>query len=31
VAGLAAPCTWVMADLAAMAFEVRELGRTGGA
>jgi predicted phosphodiesterase len=29
VAGLAAPCTWVMADLAAMTFEVRELGRTG--
>ena len=28
VAGLAAPCTWVMADLAAMTFEVRELGRT---
>ena len=26
VAGLAAPCTWVLADLAAMAFEVRELG-----
>jgi putative phosphoesterase len=31
VAGLAAPCTWVMADLAAMTFEVRELGRTGTA
>jgi hypothetical protein len=29
VAGLAAPCTWVMAELAAMTFEVRELGRTG--
>jgi putative phosphoesterase len=29
VAGLAAPRTWVMADLAAMTFEVRELGRTG--
>jgi putative phosphoesterase len=29
VAGLAAPFTWVMADLAAMTFEVRELGRTG--
>jgi hypothetical protein len=28
VAGLAAPRTWVMADLAAMTFEVRELGRT---
>ncbi|HMO45021.1 MAG TPA: metallophosphoesterase family protein [Rubrivivax sp.] len=28
VAGLAAPCTWVMADLAAMSFDVRELGRT---
>ena len=28
VAGLAAPCTWVMADLAAMSFEVRELGET---
>lgn len=26
VAGLAAPCTWVMADLASMTFEVRELG-----
>jgi uncharacterized protein len=26
VAGLAAPCTWVLADLAAMQFEVRELG-----
>ncbi|MCW5611094.1 MAG: metallophosphoesterase family protein [Rubrivivax sp.] len=26
VAGLAAPCTWVMADLASMSFEVRELG-----
>jgi putative phosphoesterase len=31
VAGLAAPCTWVMADLATMTFEVRELGRTGTA
>jgi hypothetical protein len=29
VAGLAAPCTWVLADLDAMTFEVRELGRTG--
>jgi putative phosphoesterase len=29
VAGLAAPSTWVMADLAAMTFEVRELGPTG--
>ena len=29
VAGLAAPCTWVLADLATMTFEVRELGRTG--
>jgi putative phosphoesterase len=29
VAGLAAPSTWVMADLAAMTFQVRELGRTG--
>ena len=29
VAGLAAPCTWVMADLAAMRFEVHEAGRTG--
>ena len=29
VAGLAAPPTWVMADLAAMTFEVRELGRPG--
>jgi putative phosphoesterase len=28
VAGLAAPCTWVLADLAAMTFDVRELGRT---
>jgi putative phosphoesterase len=27
VAGLAAPPTWVMADLAAMRFEVREIGR----
>jgi len=26
VAGLAAPATWVMGDLAAMSFEVRELG-----
>jgi putative phosphoesterase len=29
VAGLAAPSTWVMADLGTMSFEVRELGRTG--
>jgi uncharacterized protein len=29
VAGLAAPCTWVLADLAAMTFEVRELVPTG--
>lgn len=29
VAGLAAPATWMMADLAAMSFEMRELGRTG--
>jgi hypothetical protein len=28
VAGLAAPCTWVLADLATMTFDVRELGRT---
>jgi hypothetical protein len=27
VAGLAAPATWVLGDLAAMRFEVRELGR----
>jgi uncharacterized protein len=27
VAGLAAPATWVLGDLAAMHFEVRELGR----
>jgi putative phosphoesterase len=27
VAGLAAPATWALADLAAMRFEVRELGR----
>ena len=26
VAGLAAPATWVLADLAALRFEVRELG-----
>jgi len=31
VAGLAAPRTWVMADLAAMTFEVRELGRASAA
>ncbi len=29
VAGLAAPCTWMLADLAAMRFDVRELGRSG--
>ncbi len=29
VAGLAAPCTWVMADLATMTFEMRQLGRAG--
>jgi uncharacterized protein len=28
VAGLAAPATWALADLAAMGFELRELGRT---
>ena len=27
VAGLAAPATWILGDLAAMRFEVRELGR----
>jgi uncharacterized protein len=27
VAGLAAPCTWVLGDLAAMRFELRELNR----
>jgi hypothetical protein len=27
VAGLAAPATWALADLAAMRFEVRELVR----
>jgi predicted phosphodiesterase len=27
VAGLAAPATWVLGDLAALRFEVRELGR----
>jgi hypothetical protein len=26
VAGLAAPATWALADLAAMRFELRELG-----
>ncbi len=29
VAGLAAPATWVLGDLAAMHFEVRELGNQG--
>ncbi len=29
VAGLAAPATWVLGDLAAMRFEVRELGEHG--
>jgi len=29
VAGLAAPATWVLGDLAAMRFEVRELGERG--
>lgn len=28
VAGLAAPRTWILADLAAMSFDVRELGKT---
>jgi hypothetical protein len=27
VAGLAAPATWALGDLATMRFEVRELGR----
>ena len=30
VAGLAAPATWALGDLAAMRFEVRELGHAGG-
>mgnify|MGYP001347084847 CR=1 FL=1 len=29
LAGLAAPATWILADLAAMTFEIRELGRNG--
>jgi hypothetical protein len=27
VAGLAAPATWALADLAAMRFELRDIGR----